>query len=188
MELNTMNLDRRKFIIRTASTILAATLSTSKAFAFTKLFYQDATDGRDAKSANLDVLYKLSQWVTYREHLSKDAAQKLYKIFENEPWGKEHIVQVYNKIRRSIQKSQNSYDLSQLLKSDLFNDGEKWFISHVITTWYLGVYYHETSDDTRVLYEDALMFESLDGIAPIPYRGNITYGQWEYVPEGKNKQ
>ena len=178
-----MDSNRRTFLLGAGVLILTALSASAKGFSFSKLFYDSVTGGKVAVEANFTVFYKLSQWLTYREKLSEKAAKKLYKAFQNEPWGKEHIIQVYNKLQNSIENQDTSLDIQSLIEADYFSDGERWFILHLITTWYLGIYYHEDMLNQRVLYEEALMFSSLEGLATIPYYNATPYGDWSNPPE-----
>ena len=60
-------------------------------------------------------------------------------------------------------------------------DLEKWFLHHIITTWYLGIYYHDKRTE-RVLYEDALMWDAVSDMVPAAGFSTGEYGYWENPP------
>ena len=47
--------------------------------------------------------------------------------------------------------------------------GERWFVSHLVSIWYLGVYYHEQRSIQRITSDGALMYEAVRGLLPAPY-------------------
>ena len=94
----------------------------------------------------------------------------------NEPWGAEHISGAYRKLRQQPNESATVEKLTE---------GEGWFVSHLLTTWYLGVYYHEKRPTQRVTYEHALMFDAVKDWLPIPLLESTGPGNWQKSPEKK---
>lgn len=134
----------------------------------------------DAKTATVEVFEALSRLVTLRDRLDPETVQKMYKIFMDEPWAPDHIVRVYNKTRAALGKRERA---SLKDKSWKFDEGESWFVGHLLTTWYLGVYYHEQRPTQRIAYETALMFDPTRGIMPVPFRQALGYDGWAEAPE-----
>ena len=61
--------------------------------------------------------------------------------------------------------------------------GQAWFTSHLLSTWYLGIYYHEQRPTRRVAYETALMFDAIRGRLPIPFVEATGFGVWSEPPD-----
>jgi len=106
-------------------------------------------------------------------HLTQEPKRNLsfsypaFKSVHKEPWGKEHIQSCAEKIKN------NNND---------FTDGEQWFLGHVLTTLYLGVYYHQDMPTKRVLYDDAMMFRATQDIAPTPFIQALGQNAWTTKP------
>ena len=182
-----MKLYRRDFLIKMGTGILAGLFTSTQAHAFQALFKSTAPEIQDKNNPSFDIFYRLCQWVTYRENLDKEIAKKVYDIFLVEPWGKHHISSTYTTLKKAIEKDKDKTDIAALLKDKKIKDGEAWFISHLMVTWYLGVYYHEKMPDQRIMYEEALMHEAIEGIAPIRLVGSTPYGDWYDIPKGIEK-
>lgn len=107
----------------------------------------------------------------------------MYKVFMDEPWAPEHINGLHKKIARAL--GEGSKKRASLKDPSLkFTDGEVWFAEHLLTTWYLGIYYHQERPTQRILYETALEFSATKGVMPIPYLENVGYGAWTQAPKG----
>jgi hypothetical protein len=65
------------------------------------------------------------------------------------------------------------------------DDGEKWFINHLLTTWYLGIYYHEQRPMQLISREKALIFDAARGAIPIPLFEATGFGAWVDPPDIK---
>jgi hypothetical protein len=154
-------------------------LSWWKAFAADDGRILAATAGL-ADKASLEVFRVLSNVITLQDDLDPDATKRMYEVFSAEPWGPEHMLRVYNKIRAALGDKMRP---AMKDKSWQFDEGEKWFAGHVLTTWYLGIYYHNERPTQRVTYEHALMFRSLRGIIPIPLFENTPFGEWANPPK-----
>lgn len=106
-----------------------------------------------------------------QDNLDGDTARRLYDVFMKEPWGVEHMTGLYAKLQSALAG-----------KKQELTEGEKWFSGHLLTTWYLGVYYHESSPPLRLAYDTALMFRAGDGVIPVPLVESVSYGDWAKKP------
>ncbi len=104
----------------------------------------------------------------------------MYQVFIKEPWGKAHIARVYKKLQPVVNSKMT---IAELMQNDFFDEGEQWFILHLVMTWYLGVYYHEKMPDQRIMYEEALMHESVKDFVPIRFLEKIAFGEWGKPPK-----
>lgn len=136
----------------------------------------------DPENPSFDVFYRLSQWVTCRPDLSREDSRILYPVFMKEPWGTKHISTAFAEIRDALTGRTPPPALPEIITSGALGEGEAWFVKHLLTTWYLGIYYHETGD-RRLLYEGALMFEAIADTHPIPGFSDREYGFWAEKPE-----
>lgn len=138
----------------------------------------------DDQLSSVEIFTEVSRFVTLREKLDPDALQNMYDIFKDEPWSQEHAAGIHRKITGFLAQDFTKKRPPVTDESWKFTDGEKWFAEHLLTTWYLGIYYHQDRPTQRVLYEEALMYEALDGILPIPFLENVGFGAWTAPPEG----
>lgn len=124
----------------------------------------------------------LSKAVTLRDDLPQEAVEKMYAVFKDEPWMAEHVTGLNKKIKKGLETVAGK---RPPMKDPAwkFSDGEKWFAAHLLTTWYLGIYYHEERETQRVLFADALMFDPLSGVLPVTYLEATGFGKWAEPPE-----
>lgn len=129
---------------------------------------------------NLDItaFKELSKIVTLQRNLDDETVKNMYEVFISEPWGKEHIVGLYNKLINNLTAHQTAHNI----KKEEFSDGEKWFTNHLLTTWYLGVYYHQDRPTKRITYEFALMYQTTNDLVPIPFTEATGFGNWAEPP------
>jgi hypothetical protein len=106
----------------------------------------------------------------------------MYDVFMQEPWGPKHVGHAYALLREAILKAGSSGGREPVSFSAL-QSGERWFISHLVTTWYLGIYYHEQRPTRRITLIGALMYEAARGIAPTPYFESVGFGAWSEPPK-----
>lgn len=126
----------------------------------------------------------LSRIATFRDELDAGAMEKMFRVFMDEPWGPEHIDQCHAKISAALQSDADLRDRHEL-KDEVWklSDGEKWFMSHLLTTWYLGIYYHEQRPTQRIMYETALMFDVIrEYDIPVPFVEATGFGEWAKPP------
>ncbi|MGH1404019.1 MAG: sugar dehydrogenase complex small subunit [Alphaproteobacteria bacterium] len=178
---------RREFILKTGIAALAV-LSQSALVLPLQAIAGESDIKISKASLSLKHFYALSSWITYQADLDRDTAEKMFNVFKDETWGPEHIVQIYNKIAPLIYKGSEPLDFEKLLKSStFFDEGERWFISHLVTTWYLGIYYHEDHSTQRITYGHALMYKIGTPDIPIPYIGAVPFEEWSHPPEGSEQ-
>ena len=123
---------------------------------------------KDALKPSLEVFAALCSMVTLHDKLDPTALAHMYALFMDEPWAPEHISHTYLKLAAKLNNA----------PAEPFDEGEAWFISHLLTTWYLGIYYHEQRPTQRVLYEKALMFEAVKDIVPVPLVDATGFAGW----------
>lgn len=80
-----------------------------------------------------------------------------------------------------LQQTKANEEQRIVIKPADFSAGEQWFISHLLVTWYTGVYYHDRGNH-HVTLKHALMYKKLDY-----YRHPPTYcigapGSWRTPP------
>lgn len=132
--------------------------------------------------ATTDEFATLCKIVTLRDDLPQESLDAMYAVFKDEPWMTEHVTGLNNKIKRKLGGSKGKRP-SMKDPAWQFSEGEKWFASHLLTTWYLGIYYHEERPTQRVLFEGALMFDALRGALPVTYLGATGFGNWAEPPK-----
>jgi hypothetical protein len=136
------------------------------------------------EKATLEVFTALSRMITLRDNLDAETTRRMYKVFMDEPWGREHVLRLHKKLSAALAAGADRKKLSLKDEKWQLDDGEKWFAGHLLTTWYLGVYYHEKRPKQRVAYETALMFDTIRGIIPVPLVEAAGFGTWTAPPAG----
>jgi hypothetical protein len=132
---------------------------------------------------SLDRFIELSSAVTGVEKLDRDTAQKILDLIRSEPWGKEHLAQIAEKIFPSGADSNLTVSRQELLNPAKFTEGERWFIGHFLTTWFTGVFYHQIGNHV-VSYRHALMHTAMQDVRPIPGHCDGSFGFWSKPPVG----
>ena len=179
-----MNKQRRDFIIKSGVSVLGVLFSRAIAMDSKLLPKQeDLLQEVTHETVTFEHFYKLSSWVTYQNDLDEDVARYMFEVIKDEPWGDGHTAVVYNKLGRKIAEEQRVVDVAELIKTDYFEHGESWFISHIVMTWYLGIYYHNERETKLITYEGALMRKMAGEHVPIPYYGRTPYGEWSEPPK-----
>jgi hypothetical protein len=128
----------------------------------------------DPNNPSFEVFLSFSTIVTMHKALDIPTARKIYDLIMTEPWGPQHLTACYEK----LQKQLHDHDTKHALTA-----GESWFFSHILTTWYLGIYYHEKRPTQRVTLEHALMYTQTKGFMPIPYFESTGFAGWTKPPE-----
>ena len=136
-----------------------------------------------AESPSFAVFLALSQRVTLRPQLDKAAARRLYPLFLDEPWGAHHIHSTYTQLRAALQTPATACPAP----SGALGKGQAWFAYHLLTTWYLGIYYHERMPPVRVAYAEALMFDAVWPELPRRYVEGTGFGKWGDAPPARNR-
>lgn len=136
----------------------------------------------DLKNPSLAVFIRLSQWITCRQELSMEVAEKIFPLIQAEPWGKEHLVSTYQKIKTSFDQQGGQESVPAMIEAGVLGKGETWFVSHLLTTWYLGIYYHESREPVRVAFEDALVWQAFTDWKSAPGFSSLEPGHWATKP------
>ncbi|MBI2509061.1 MAG: hypothetical protein HYV99_03530 [Betaproteobacteria bacterium] len=181
-----MDRKRRATLVGIADAILGAALATSAARSAlaaetARLLSRTLPELNDPARPSFDVFYALSQLVTCRSRLDRKAAEKLYPLFMEEPWGPKHIATAYEGLTKALTKAPGACSAPELIASGALGKGETWFCTHLLITWYLGIYYHERKT-VRVLYEDALMQDPVRNLTTIPGLTGGEPGYWIKPP------
>ena len=125
----------------------------------------------------------LSKIVTCHESLDDEVAQKMFAVFMDEPWGPEHIKSTYRALHTATVAQAGKQEMPELLEGVTLTKGERWFVSHLLTTWYVGVYYHEERPDQRITFEGALMYEVLQNSLFPWFSGERVPAYWTNPPQ-----
>ena len=136
----------------------------------------------DFSKPSFELFLALSQLVTARDQLDQQMAEKMYPLFMAEPWGAHHISSTYQQILAFTDNPIDGQSASVLPDRSRLDEGQAWFADHLLATWYLGVYYHESSPTQRVGHEYCLMFDAIRNKLPIPYVEATGFGGWATVP------
>lgn len=134
-----------------------------------------------AVADDLDTFIRLCVIVTGVERLDRETAARILELIRAEPWGKEHLAQIGAKLLPSGKPLPPTRE--KLLNPERFNEGERWFIGHLLTTWFTGIYYHQQGNHV-VTYRNALMHVALEDVRPVPGHCNGTFGFWSAPPAG----
>lgn len=161
---------RRKALVALAA-LAASPLFSSRAFASSKAAAPIAAD-------DLDAFIRLSVVVTGMQQLDRETAQKILGHLLAEPWGKEHLAQ----IRPKLLAADSPSDRTWLFDRQRFTEGEHWFIGHLLTTWFIGIYYHQIHH--AVSYRYALMYSAIEEVRPTPGYCGGNFGFWGSPPPG----
>ena len=133
--------------------------------------------------ATVELFEAFSTLVTLQADLNNETVNKMYEVIADEPWGKEHLVDAYRAIRIALDAEGSKPDVYPNNQPNItLTDGERWFIDHILTTWYLGIYYHQERPTQRIAYENALMFTTIRDLVPIPYIDAVGFGGWTDKP------
>lgn len=151
-----------------ALALLNAGLRAGTALALDKSTFAGLPGTPAPDNPSFDVFYHLSRMLTCRDKLDDAVARKMFALFQEEPWGKQHISRCYTKIKTALQDRADRVTMPDLISEAIFDEGEAWFAGHLLMTWYLGAYYHERTEPIRVTWEGALMWDAVDDITGIP--------------------
>ena len=132
---------------------------------------------------DMKAFMRLSVFLTGVEKLDNEMAQKIFAYMFSEPWGKEHFEQVCAKLSPIFMVDSSIVPRWQLLYPNRFTEGERWFIRHLLTTWYTGVYYYEDKSQF-IAYRRALMNAALLDVMPTPGYSDGPFGAWSTPPAG----
>lgn len=141
----------------------------------------------DPYSPSFEVFLALSQIVLMRTDLDIPFARQMFQLFLREPWGPKHVSTAYAALRNVvITRAQRGG--REAVEQATLPYGERWFISHLVTTWYTGVYYHPEEPTQWMTLHGAVMFDPTRGLIPKPYEQSVGFGKWADPPKGGSAQ
>lgn len=165
--------------------VLGALAALAVSQCFPRLAFANSKEA-GAVADDLDAFMRLSAVVTGVGQLDRETARKILDLIRAEPWGKEHLAQIGEKFLPVRSDKPLPPSRQQLFDPGRFAEGERWFIGHLLTTWFTGVYYHQTGNHV-VAYRNALMHVALQDVRPIPGHCEGTFGFWSEPPAGAVK-
>jgi hypothetical protein len=127
--------------------------------------------------ASFEVFVALSQIVLIETDLDRAVAQQMYDLFMAEPYGPKHIAACYAALRAAFLAHARHGGQEAFMQTKL-PYGETWFISHLVTTWYVGVYYHPDRPTQWITLHGAMMYRAVRGLLPSPYEESVGFGKW----------
>lgn len=136
----------------------------------------------EKQNINFDMFHLLAKLITNTHNLNTALSQKIFYLMQEEPWGPENLQKVYRRFRE-IQTVLTSKH-NRLLDADLFSEDEQWFISHLLLTFYTGVYYHSNGNQ-HVTLQDALMYKKLEQYRYPPTFCGGNSGDWSKPPDSQ---
>lgn len=173
-----MRMLERSFSRRQIVKALLAVGASGIVLRYTSLFAADGKKIAVSKEASdpFGQFTALSRMITLRTTaLEQETAKRIYALIMDEPWGPQHLADCYTKLRRRLDGHHAT-----------LTEGEQWFLSHLLTTWYLGVYYHEQRGTRRVTYRHALMWNSVGEDVPLLYHQRTRPEDWGKPPEKRH--
>ena len=140
------------------------------------------------EAPGLPVFERLCQIICLAPDLDPAIAARVYGLIEQEPWGLNHVGTLYGKLLAHRRADGRPVPVKDLVDAGHLTEGEAWFASHLLMTWYLGIYYHESRPEpVRVSFETSLMWEALrDHVAP-PGFSTLAPGDWSTPPAAAMK-
>ncbi len=129
-----------------------------------------------------EIFDALCRIVLARDDLDPALTRRMYEVFMDEPWGPKHIAQTYAALHDALSHQGWDRGARRAAPRPGIGGAERWFVSHLVTTWYLGVYFHEQRVTRRVTLQGALMYEAVRGLMPRPYTEHVEYGRWADPP------
>lgn len=115
---------------------------------------------------SLPEFIRLSEILTGRNDLDPGMGHRIYALIQVEPYGPQHVSRVYERIRVAVARDPGRAR-NTVLNPQVFDAGERWFVGHLLVTWYTGVYYHAVGNQ-RVGFEESLMHRALADMRTAP--------------------
>ncbi len=131
---------------------------------------------------SFEVFLALSQLVTQRQLLDEATARRMYPLFLDEPWGAHHIYTTYTQLLALLITPAELPRHAHPALAGKLGTGQAWFASHLLTTWYLGIYYHERTAPVRVAHSEALMYDLVHPYIPRRFDEGGVFGAWGDPP------
>lgn len=135
-----------------------------------------------ARSASSEVFFALSQIVLMEADLDRGLAQRLHELFSAEPWGPQHVASCYSALRATF-LARGRRGGQQAIARATLSSGESWFISHLVTTWFVGIYYHAERPVSWLTLHDAMMYRPVRDLLPVRYVESVGFGNWAAPPK-----
>lgn len=146
-----------------------------------------SSEDLDKNAVDLNAFMRLSENLTGVFGLDQETALKILELIRAEPWGENHLAQIGRRVLPVFSDIPLSTAArQQLFDSRRFSEGERWFIGHLLTTWFIGIYYHQTGDHL-IDYRGALMHVALQDIRSIPGHCDGVFGFWSEPPAGARR-
>ncbi len=142
----------------------------------------------DPNHPTFEIFQALCSIVFAREDLDPTLTQRMYEVFMDEPRGPRHIGRTYARLREAIARQAWNPQERRAAPVARLDADERWFVSHLVTTWYLGIYYHMERPTQLITYEDALMYDAMRGLIPKPFFESVGYGRWAELPPGAERR
>jgi hypothetical protein len=173
-------MDRRNFI---KSLIAFYFLNSSGLYATPFKNYTYFSSKKTDDIGTLEDFHNLSKWICCRHELNLEDTKKIFSVFEKEPYVKEHMKRSFQLIKDKYIINSESTDFKSIWSEIPEQDGIKWFIGHVFTTWYLGIYYYEGIEPQKILHETSLMYLDMHDLGTVPFINPIGYAAWAGIAE-----
>lgn len=141
----------------------------------------------DGSHSTFDVFLALSRIVLIQADLDQVVARQLYDLFMAEPWGPKHIGTAYAALRETFTKRGQRGGKEMVAQTPL-PVGEQWFISHLVTTWYVGVYYHPERPTRWITLRGAMMFRAVRDLIPERFYESVGFGGWTNPPGPESRK
>jgi hypothetical protein len=176
-----VNVSRRSVIaalIRGGISAVAVRYLMSTAAAETAFSLKLPEAGPPNRTPSFEVFLALSQLLTLRSLLDEASARRMYPLFLEEPWGAHHIHSTYAQLLALPDEADKLPRHAHPALGGKLSKGQVWFASHLLTTWYLGIYYHERTAPVRVAYSEALMHDLVHPGIPQRFDEGSGFGAW----------
>jgi hypothetical protein len=135
-----------------------------------------------AGAASFEVFLALSQIVLIEADLDRRVARRLHELFSAEPYGPQHVVSCYGALRATFLMRGRRGGQQAVARATL-SSGESWFISHLVTTWFVGIYYHAERPVSWLTLHDAMMYRPVRDLLPVRYVESVGFGNWANPPK-----
>lgn len=139
------------------------------------------------KDEDFRAFVAISVFLTGVQNLDLEIARNIYDHLRAEPWGKEHLEQITVKLSPLLMADSLVVPRWQLLHPTRFTETEHWFIQHILTTWYTGIYYFEGTT-LFIAYRRALMNVAVRDVMPTPGFSEAEFGFWSELPPGAENE
>jgi len=125
-----------------------------------------------------DQFLRLSRVLTRTHDLDATVATKIFQMIADEPYGIGHV----REIHASLADLPHGPDGQIQIDPADYTEGKQWFISHLLITWYTGVYFHSRGNQ-YVSLKHALMYEKLAEFRAPPTFCSGQPGAWALPPD-----